>query len=647
MKELFRQSFNYATIRVYKNYSDRLTRNLKPETIEVYGDIKEIDPLQEPVKKYTITAMNKPLVNDLKLYAKRGKKTCFFHTTTPNDSFENHSVPGYPVVEYEGIELVNPIKTVKGKDCFETTKDRHIKAFYNNPFASINIVKIDRWIKQHEDKITMKMFVQSRNRDVNNIYFRKSTSSTTIVFNLRTGNFTIVVFQSGKKKKQKHFYCNSFSTLKAALPSFYSISGSYVDKDSPVYKEYVETFDIIPFQITVKEALGFKEISFGTAAEIIGSNFISEWIPRFVEIKKIKLPDDGERLLMLYYPTEKYLKKNGYKLAAAVLDRFKMKSKVTIKILHKHPNIDLIVLRQLCDLFGDNFSKYIGNINDDVFVSDRENTSNDPSTKQYLLDPERRKVFNISNSEKECIINIVNDCSIPHQSLRGISGTIMDHFVIIERIKPYYPDVRLNARKFVTFNNEHSLYAKYEREIRKGYSIEHIFNDAFVKEIEKPIEITELDQKEIPRHFETNKERKEYEDWLMKQPVQALQRVFLPKLLRTSDDYYEEGSTQNNCVAGYLNGTEYSIIVSLRLNATERVTCEFSVKDRKLMQSKYYHNTNPPVYFEKSLKILHDRIKSIPVSIKPIETKKVPLVINGVVVKPLEDIVHPVLQGVV
>ena len=653
MEELFKQSFNYAVIKVFKNYSDRITRNLKPETIEVYGDVTEIDMLQEPVKKYTVTAMARPVTYDLRLYLKGKKKTNFFYTTQPTDSFENHAIANHPVVEYEGIDLINPATSLKNKekDYFETTKDRHIKAHYNNPFASIEVIKIERWIKKDGDKITMKMFMQSRNRNLNNIYFAKSTSSTTITFNLRTGNFTIVTFTSGRKSKMKHFYCNSFNALKQSLHVFYKIKEGTVNKSSSVYKEYVDTFDTIQFQFAIKSALSLGEISFGATADILSANFVDRWMTRFVEIKKIKVPDKGERLLQWYYPTERFLKKNEYKLVAAVLDRFGLKSKVTIKLLHLYPHLDLIGLSQLCQLFGDEYPKYLGNVNERFFDANSSHSINDQSGKSILLDDSRRVRYILTDYEKESIINILNDACIHNPDVPGgmtlISNygaisTILDHFAIIERIKPYYPETSLKARKWDTFNAEHSLYSKYEREIKKGYSVEVIFESPVLQEIEKVMEVVELDKIEPIMYFENVRDRIAWERQIANTPVHAIQRVFEPKLLRSSDDYFEEGCYMNHCVAGYLEN-DYSIIVSLRLGK-ERVTCEYAVKDRRCIQAKYFHNQKPPQYFEKALKMLDDRISRIPFPIKPLDRRRVPLVINGVEVKPQADVVHTILQ---
>jgi hypothetical protein len=653
MEELFKQSFSYARIHLFRNYSNIGIRNIiekvVPDRTVVSSAVTEDNIFSEcplTIKRFVVSAVKKESVNDLVLYLKDSKH--FFHTTTPTDSFVRNDKKGMPTIMCDEIKLVNvkPIIDNSGSNVafFETTEDRHIKQHFNNPFAKIEINKIERWIKRDDNKITLKFYVGSRNRNVNSIYFSKATSSTTITFNLKTGNFTIVVYTSGRGKKKKHFYCNSFNALKTSLPVFYNIRESHIDKRSILYKQYVEIFDTIQFQFAVKLALGFDDISFGSSSEILSSDFIYRWMRRFIEIKKIKLPNDGaDRLLRYYYPTEKFLKKNNRKLVAAVLDRFKAKSNITIKILHQYPAASIQSIVLLCRLFGNEFPKYIGNINEYFFCGNDE--QNDAPSKSILLD-NREHFQDLQDSEKENIVHILNDlCSVspivPH-ALTVIS-TITDHFNMIYRIRDFYPDMKLTPRKWETFQAEHLHIARIEREIQRGYSIEYLYDPYVLREIETPIETTELNEQPI-MYLPNIKDRIEYDKMYANYPTSAsiVKRVFEPKLLRTSDDYFEEGLYMNHCVSGYLN-SEWSIIVSLRLGK-ERVTCEFDVKTRICHQSKYFSNQKPPVYFEKALKILSDRIKSISYPISSIDKKRVDLIINGVEVKPDPQVVHPFLQ---
>lgn len=651
---LFKQSFNYARIQVFKNYSNRLHQNIIKKTIEVETPASYdafVDEIKPKFSKMSI--VSHPTICSLRLYVKEKKKINYFYTKTPTDSFFDHRFASRPEVHFEPINLFYA-EEMRDR-CYETTKDRQIKRHYNNPFSSIEIIRVERWIKRDGDKITIKKFTQSRNRNINNIYFSKSTISTTVTFNLHTGNFTIIVYEAGRKIKLKHFYCNAFNALKVSLPAFYNITEGNITKTSPLYKEFIETFDTIQFQLAIAKVLGLTEISFGSTSEILSANFVSRWVPRFAEIKKIKLPNNSDRLLTSYYPTEKYLKKNNYKLVAAILDRFEVKSKITIKILHQYPHVDIVGLVRLCRLFGEDYPKYLGNINECFFKPFSDGIAlDDLAGKRILLDKDERPISPILNSEKESLVHIINDaCSYhahnglghiyPYPSSRNIVDTFIDHIKIMDRIKPYYPTVQLNARKWQTFNQEHSLYSGYERSIKKGYCEEVIFEPEFIRAIEKPIEITVLNEPPI-MYLPDVRDRIAYEKEYANFPVSATRRVFEPVLLKSSQEYDDEGVYMNHCVAGYINNTDWSIIVSLRLG-DERVTNEFTIKDRRPVQSKYFSNQKPPDYFTEALNKLYERIKTVPFSLKPIDKKRVPLVINGVEVLPDPTVVHTVLEN--
>jgi hypothetical protein len=471
MEELFKESFNYARIQVFKNYSDRFSMH------KIINAPIEINTTTAYNRNYDRVVIAIPhLRTSFKLCLKGKKRTKFFYTTNPTDSFINHALPDSPTIEFEEINL-NCFKKLVDNG-IETTKDRHIKGNYNNPFASIEINKIERWIKRDGDKITMKFFIQSRTRNFNCIFFSKSTNSTTVTFNMRTGNFVIITYSAKRRSKVKHFYCNSFSALNTSLPIFYS--KDLVNRSSPIYKEFVESFDNIQFQLAIKNALNLQSISFGSDGVIVAQNFSAHWMPKFTEIKKIKLPDNAERLLMWYYPTERYLKKNNRKLIAAVLDRFRMKSNVTIKILHQYPYTDLIILQQLCEIFGKEYPKYIGNINEYFFSlmyrgSHMKTSHNDLAGKSILLDKGRERFFNISDSEKECVINILNDACNggDHISPQAMFNSIIDHFKIIKRVKPYFPDVRHLILNMLNIQN---MNARLVKDIQlKLFSIRMLF----------------------------------------------------------------------------------------------------------------------------------------------------------------------------
>ena len=143
MEEIIKQSFNYAQIRLFKNYSnlDKLSRvdEIEDDESDPFGDTPKI----AEARKYTVSAREKDKIYTLKLYPKDNNKKFFYASDAcPRKTGEDgRYVHNYRSGSYELIKLVraNSICDSSSHDWFDTTKHRHIKHHYNNPFAGIKI----------------------------------------------------------------------------------------------------------------------------------------------------------------------------------------------------------------------------------------------------------------------------------------------------------------------------------------------------------------------------------------------------------------------------------------------------------------------------------------------------------------------------
>jgi len=649
MEELFKQSFQFAKIKLFKNYSDIQNKcvihDSDPPTSGLPGngiidnEVSGIDPFDDiaHARKYTVSAKVtdtscQPTEN-LLLYQKNSKQ--FFYTTNPTDSYIDHSRSDQPTVLIDVIKLVNvkPINVHNhwDSDFFEITKDAQIKRHYNNPFAWIEIYKTERWIKQDGDKIKIKYFHQVKSRRAGSKYYRVRTDSVTVTFDLVKGNFLCVTYESNgsrRRKTKKHFYSNSFLSLETSLPTIFKIKERDLSQKSPLHGLFIEEFKDIPFMTALIIELGINpyNVSFDKydtynvgmkENDAYIKKFVIGWMGRFVELKRIKLPDNGYRLLRVLYPTEKYLKRNERKLVAAILDRLGILSNFTVKILHEYPDLDIRTLVRLCHIFGDGFSRYIGNVNPRFFKDSSRYNDGNIGIRHIIVEQIMFFDYPITEKEKENIVHIINDMyeSTPSASTT-IVGEFYDHLGMMDRLRVYYPELSLTVRKWSTFRTEHATLSALERNIKKGYSTHNIFPQHIINYIEKPIEVLIS-----PVGFK-------YEDFNELSTLPKPQKVlYQPVLLRTSEDYVEEGGHMHHCVAGYVEH-DRSIIVSLRCG-DERVTCEFLTHNKKCGQARYVLNQNPPKHFEEPLQRLYERISHTPESIKPIERRRVPLLING------------------
>ncbi|HOH61323.1 MAG TPA: hypothetical protein PK698_02400 [Bacilli bacterium] len=119
-------------------------------------------------------------------------------------------------------EYISLFRVMNNKSSFfYTNKIKHIKKYYGNLFASIEVYKIERTIRRDGDKIIVKNIHSLKNRCFNEVSFHKTYKSTTITFDLSKGNFLIIKYEwCGKKKIYKKFYSNSFGKLWSELSQF-------------------------------------------------------------------------------------------------------------------------------------------------------------------------------------------------------------------------------------------------------------------------------------------------------------------------------------------------------------------------------------------------------------------------------------------
>jgi len=579
MEDILTQRFHYATIIPYKDYSRLCDKN---HSITTFIDsLHVLDGLF--LAENTSTNIKGTIFS---LPEKRGKKrTHYFHS-------ENN-------VAQENFQL-NYLYS--GKDhSFDTIKDNQIKRHFGNPFSDITIHTVERSIRRHGDKVTIKIYEGYKRRKLNAIYFKKLFNVSSITFNLVTGNFTTLFIGKGSKlPAKKQFRTNSFNSLKKIL---LKTSGLFEKKDinenSNVYDLYHESFNDVQFQNVAIDSLGLDHFS---------KDFFNKIMTKFVDIKKIKASNNYEFWIENFYPTEKYLKKNERKLMASILDMFKIKSKITIKLIHDNTKLDIFGLSVLCYLFGDKYSKYVGNINSKFFKkSNVEKMKDYIPTKNMFIKDKSTHGYTLSDNEKENIVKIIN--SSEHIDFDFVQHELLDHFNMIKKLRKYTSDLQMKSRTYIEFKGEHRELSKQISLIKKGWVTEYIFVDRMILEVEKPINV----EIELPDGEQTLD-------------------IFYPYILKRDEEYDEEGSFMHHCVATY-SDKKSSIIISIRTkDGSDRTTCEFDCQTGKLIQAKHFCNKQPPPEMELAIEELRDKTEYYARIglLHSLEQKRVPVKINGV-----------------
>jgi hypothetical protein len=479
---------------------------------------------------------------------------------------------------------------------FYTDKDRHIRAHYGNPYSHIEINTYERSITRKGDRITIKKYNQTKIRKINSIYFKKRTNIYSVTVDLNTGNFTTVITSKTGRSTGKQFRTNSFQSLEVVLNQI--MSSEYVNDNRTIFSSD-ENGDY------TKEVVRILNLKSATLYNSI--------IVKFVELKKIKVPNDYLGLLTTHYPTEKFLKKNDRKLVASVLDAIGIKSKITIKILHDDINTDLGLLYWLCNLLGDEYPKFVNNIDSRLFTRPKSGMS--PYVGIHYAQM-REKIKSLEGKDRESLCFILNDYVKNTDEYEKKYGDyvslIDDHISMMEKIRLYDSNIRINARTWKDFDIEHREFTKIITMIKKGWVTEYVFNDKMIYEIEKPITI------ELNIGDETTSE--------------IVTETFYPHILKREDDYSEEGTFMHHCVATY-SDKDKSIIVSVRTkDGGDRVTCEFTTQTGQMVQARHFCNQQPPEDMMVAIDQL--KVKTLKYArlglLNCLEKKKTQVKINGI-----------------
>lgn len=604
MDKIFEQTFNYASILPLRNYS-RLSD--KPEFVNIssfdddYGYNLDSDSCVNAKffrnnKKFNLDFISHE--RHLSEMKKKGRLKFFYNEKD---------------IEHEKVFLY-PLN--KNKTYFYTTRNKHIRRYFSDPFTAIETNTYKRVIYKDNDKLIIKILHKAKYRNVNWRYFKEKNSFNAVSFNLKTGNFK-VINQNGNISKQDklstRFRTNSFDQLKCFVESNYSF---YIkDKSKAIFdknmaNDFIKTFDNNEFLDAINKSLFNNPVN-----NLTKDNIFDTIVNDFIIKRKIKVPNNYKKLLINYYPKVRVLKKNDNKLIQSILDMFKIKTKHNIKLLHENPKINIVKLVHTCYLFGEDFYHYVNKIPPDYFIK------NDIGNKYEVNENFTNKNL-LSKDEKDNMLNVFIDYYKNDKKTSDIEILIFDHLDMLKKIKEYYPEARFSPRTKIDFTQQHEEFSRILVKIIKGWTTEFKFPEQMLDDVEK--------------EFVALKDNNNLIN-------------LKPFVLKRDDDYIEEGSFMHHCVASYIN-SDKSIVISLRtLDDEDRVTCEFNMQTGKVLQKRHFCNRNPPEHFidgidqleEKVLKyarwgLLNWKEKSI-----------VPIKINGIEVKienPKPKTFHDVLM---
>ena len=609
---ILHQRFSYAKITPYKNYS-KIPREIKPPS-GVYKQVSYDDLYGGTTTDYYDGEDGiglAPMLDQVK-----NKNTRYFYW---KDDYKN-----IPIIRFASKHKIDGTIGV-----FYTTKDRHIKKYYNEPFSDILVVILERSIIRRGDKVTIKTNKYTKHRGFNCKYFRSNNYTTSVTFDMVKGDFLLVDGgKHGKTKSVPRFRKNSFNGLLNFIKSPdgpFRFLRNHMGKNNGLYKQLYYVFDDKQFTIALYSVFN-KMITYPTDGALFRDLFYDEVMRWFINTKKIKTPNEYRDLILRYYPTEKYLKKNDRKLIASILDVFQIKSKITIKLLHERPNIDLRSLIRLCYLFGNQYQKYIGSISVDMFGVMGSGMINEiPSSSLKMMESTcsdyKNHGYDINDTEKENLLKVLTSEPERGNSVNeNYMGLVVDHFRMLNRIREYDPNIRMKANNRTKFHTEHMELAKIMTQIKKGWVIQYFYPEETIRQIQQPIKVF----KSID--IGAGLKGTDMDNYIS----------ITPFVLTREEEYIEEGKFMHHCVASYAE-TDTSMIVSLRTeDEQDRVTCEFKISNGTLVQSRHFSNATPPKQFEHVIDAVSDlvRLHARFGTLNWLKKDRVPIKINGIEIAP-------------
>ena len=507
---------------------------------------------------------------------------------------------------------------------YVTTSDRQIKSHFANPFSTVKIYINERTIILNGDKLTVKLDYYTKLRNLNAKYYKRIPCIVGFSINLKTGDITTFNGVHPRLKIRRNSFIELLINIRDNnLIEYETIIGNSKKrrKTTEYHRKFYDEFRknlndeefIRTLHRTLSGYLPLLPLNHNLYDVDSNSNWLHKTLLWFLVDKKgIKVPNEYYLLMSLWYPTMKYLKKNNMKLIVSILDRLGIKSKTTIKIMHEHPKLDVRMIMVLVKYFGkEDLHKFISNLNPEYFKLkiDFRSASLGSLTKYELFKNEIKDEYQLNKNEKGNILKLINEFVVKSslltqriyvENIDGFLNDITDHCNMIVNLKKYYPNLTINASTRSEFIREHAEYSALTSKIRKGYTLEYIFDEELINHIE--------------------------------QPISVYNNLFYPVLLKTDNEYTEEGNFMHHCVGSYSN-YDKSIIISLRLDSTsgnDRVTSEFDIYTKKCRQSKYFCNQRPPEIYIEPLELLKERILNYHSSIGSKEKKKTIININGI-----------------
>jgi len=251
----------------------------------------------------------------------------------------------------------------------------------------------------------------------------------------------------------------------------------------------------------------------------------------FCKVRGIKNPDRWLYYFKNNYPGIKPLRKRDNNLIQTILREEGIYSKFAVKLFNTHKDISVMSYTLMKEALG---IQLIQELNPQL-LREKYHLGWQLNLDLSLL--EKRRFVSILNSLLDSDIEVDKDIGMI------ISDIISDHLGRLKpRLKMEGINVKLKAKTYEEFVQEHREWTDLVDDINKSTIITHIYKKDFLNYIQQPITIDGV--------------------------------KMTPKVLRDTYEYRDESYVQNNCVKSYIEHKD-TCIISLRDENDKRITNEF------------------------------------------------------------------------
>lgn len=482
----------------------------------------------------------------------------------------------YCSLENKPYGINSDIQYVKRTPLWEyESADNTIECYlqnYNNLCSSIYHDSVKILTEKYQNKISLKIFLNVRTRQLSSRFFKKNTRLFFLTYNFETNDLYVgkLTNYHKKRKKNKTIRRNDYKgTFESFTVKVRRILNQFDDFNSLFVKQQNEMVNSI-YHSFLQEFPEWKmDIPLSETDSFLYKNYLLK--------KNIKFPNNFASFMNLYpQPTLKIYRKCKNKMVEGFMYINGLKGKKINAILNEVKLVNFEFFKYTISLFG--YEYIISKSKEDIkkILEYPNFFSGTPG-----VNSEFKSIIDImTRIEKDRVYNVMFDNSDDI----GL-WTFLDHIQFYHIINKY-EKIKWLSKTSEEFKQEHLTWSAKVDEI-KNYIVTRHYDENLLKYIEIPID--------------------------------TLGVKYYPKVLTKNTDYLEESLTQSNCVKTYKQKAR-SLIISLRkgdLFSKERLTieCIFTKSDKneiilKRIQTRARFNEPPGDNWNKVLQIIDFRLYS-------------------------------------